>query len=133
MLGARPRPSLSSVHAHVPNALTPHYDVSKAGIEALTRSMALYFGRFNVRVNAVAPGPVATAALVERMTSRAAAGGLAVAEALRRHAEETAPGRMVTETDVAQTVLYLLGPQSGGLTGQMLTVDAGKCPLYPGY
>lgn len=101
------------------------YTASKHAVLGIVRATALDLGRHGIRVNAVAPGPVATAALVERMTKRAAAGGLEVEDALRRHAGETALGRMVTADDVAETVLHLLGPGSAGMTGQMLTVDAG--------
>lgn len=48
----------SSVHAHRPHGLFPHYDVAKAGVEATTRNAALNLGAAGVRVNAVAPGPI---------------------------------------------------------------------------
>lgn len=113
------------------NAATAHprqcaYTASKHAVLGIVRATALDLGRFGIRVNAVAPGPVATEALIGRLEARAAAGGLGVEAALAGHAAETALGRMASEDDVADTVLYLLGPGAAAMTGQMLTVDCGR-------
>ena len=91
----------------------------------IVRSAALDLGRDAIRVNALGPGPIATDALRERLARREAAGGLARDEALRRHAAETALGRMSTEDDVARAALFLASDLSSGLTGQILPIDAG--------
>ncbi len=89
------------------------------------RSVAADVGRLGIRVNAVAPGPIATEALLGRMAARAASGGLAVDEALRQASTTTALGRMATADEVADAVLFLASDLSSGITGQLLPVDAG--------
>ncbi|MFN8593058.1 MAG: 3-oxoacyl-ACP reductase family protein [Thermomicrobiales bacterium] len=117
--------NISSVHAHVPNALTPHYDAAKAGLEALTRSMALYFGRFGVRVNAVAPGPIASGL----------GGGGADAyspEVRERQRRATALGRFGRPEEVAAVVAFLASDEASYITGTTVMVDGGFLLRHPG-
>ncbi len=101
------------------------YVASKHAVLGIVRSAALELGPLGVRVNAVAPGPIATEALLGRIRSRSAAGGLSEQEALDAAAAETALGRMATADEVASATLFLASPLSSGITGQMLPVDAG--------
>jgi NAD(P)-dependent dehydrogenase (short-subunit alcohol dehydrogenase family) len=101
------------------------YVASKHAVLGIARSAALELGRRGIRVNAVAPGPVATEALLERMRRRAAAGGLSVEQALARAAEATALGRIATVDDVAGATLFLASDLSAGVTGHLLPVDGG--------
>jgi NAD(P)-dependent dehydrogenase (short-subunit alcohol dehydrogenase family) len=115
---------MASLNAHRAHPRQHAYTASKHAVLGLTRSAALDLGRFGIRVNALGPGPVLTAALKARIDGRAAAGGLPVEEALRQYAD-TAIGRMVTEQDVANAALFLASDLSAGITGALLPVDGG--------
>ncbi|MDO8209027.1 SDR family NAD(P)-dependent oxidoreductase [Conexibacter sp. CPCC 206217] len=101
------------------------YAASKHAALGVVRSAALDLGRRGIRVNGVAPGPIATDALVTRMTRREAEGGLPVAEALAQAASATALGRIATVDDVAAATLFLASDMAGGVTGHLLPVDGG--------
>jgi NAD(P)-dependent dehydrogenase (short-subunit alcohol dehydrogenase family) len=107
---------VSSVSAHDPLPGAAHYSAAKAGVVALTRSLALEYGRAGVRVNSVAPGYMDTpmsAPVLDR-------------EPVRRRIEATIPlGRVAAPQEVAEVVAWLLGPGAGYLTGQDLVVDGG--------
>jgi NAD(P)-dependent dehydrogenase (short-subunit alcohol dehydrogenase family) len=101
------------------------YVASKHAVVGLVRAVALDVGPRNIRVNAVGPGPVATAALLERMKAREQEGGPCVARALEQAAANTALGRLVTEQEVASAVLFLSSELASGITGQLIAIDAG--------
>lgn len=114
--------SMNSCH---PAPAQSAYTASKHAVLGLMRVAALDLGPDGIRVNAIAPGPVATDALRERLAHRAADGGLAVDDALREAARSTALGRMVTEDEVASAALFLASDLSSGITGVLLPVDGG--------
>jgi NAD(P)-dependent dehydrogenase (short-subunit alcohol dehydrogenase family) len=101
------------------------YVASKHAVLGLTRSAALDLGRRGIRVNALGPGAVATEALLERMATRERERGIPVQTALEQAAAATALGRMVTVDEVAGAALFLASPLSSGITGQLLSIDAG--------
>ena len=92
-----------------------NYAAAKAGIIGLTRSAARELGKYNVTVNAVAPGLIDTpliAALGEEERERA-----------RR---ESALGRIGTPEDVAALIFFLCSEDAGFITGQVIAVDGGQ-------
>ncbi len=103
----------------------PAYVASKHAVLGLVRSAAIALGEHDVRVNCVGPGPVATDALLSRMSHRSAATGHSVHDALSRAAALTALGRIATVADVVNTLAFLTSDLSGGVTGQLIAVDGG--------
>jgi NAD(P)-dependent dehydrogenase (short-subunit alcohol dehydrogenase family) len=101
------------------------YVASKHAVLGLVRSAALDLGRRGVRVNAIAPGAVATDALLERMRTRERERGIRVEDALAAAAAQSALGRMATAEDVAGAALFLASDLAAGITGHLLPVDAG--------
>ena len=114
--------SLNSWRGHPQQAA---YVASKHAVYGLVRAAALDLGQYNIRVNALAPGPIATDALVDRVTDRAASGGPLVDQALQAMADSTALGRRASEADVAAACLFLASDLANGITGQLIPVDAG--------
>ena len=114
--------SLNGYRAHPKQVL---YSASKHAAIGIMRAAALDLGRRGIRVNALAPGPIATAALVGRVEARAATGGPAATAALAAMAEETALGRMVTVEDVANAAHFLASDASAGMTGTLFPINAG--------
>ena len=105
--------NLSSVAAFTGGAFGPHYAAAKAAVLGLTRSAARELGDRGIRVNCVAPGPVASS-MTDSLPDDVLAGLLA-ATALRR---------VVTPEEVADTVLGIA--TTTGVTGQTLVVDGGR-------
>jgi len=90
------------------------YSVSKAGIDALVRSVAATYGGQGIRCNAVAPGFIATEAL--RATASDRIGTLAQASAL---------GRLASPDEIAAVIAFIASDAASYLTGQTVTVDGG--------
>jgi NAD(P)-dependent dehydrogenase (short-subunit alcohol dehydrogenase family) len=110
----------SSVLASSPSAAhfaTHAYAASKGAIEALTRSMAARYAADGVRVNAVAPGLIATP-----MSERAQADDAILAYLRARQPLTGAPG---TADDVADAILYLASDEARFVTGVILEVAGG--------
>jgi NAD(P)-dependent dehydrogenase (short-subunit alcohol dehydrogenase family) len=99
----------------VENAL---YSLTKAAIEHLTRCLAAELAKDGIRVNAVAPGPVATE-ILQRLGP----------DVERTHAELTATvplGRMGTPDELAWWIVQLVDPHAAWVTGVVLPIDGGQ-------
>ncbi|EQD51841.1 short-chain dehydrogenase/reductase SDR [mine drainage metagenome] len=97
---------------------TAHSAAAKAGVLALTRTLAVEWARHGIRVNAVAPGPVHTEGTDRQLwtdgrVTRAVAGSVPL-------------GRFGTAEEIAESVAFLAGPRAAYITGQVLTVDGGQ-------
>jgi 3-oxoacyl-[acyl-carrier protein] reductase len=92
-----------------------NYAASKAGVIALTRSLARELGAFGVNVNCVAPGMVRTA-----MTATLPP------EAMAKAIEESPLRRVSEPDDVAQTILFLCSDRARNITGEVIKVDSGQ-------
>ena len=97
------------------------YSAAKAGLHALTREVAVTYGRDNIRCNAVVPGAV--------MTAR----GLATLppDIIRLFAEETPLPRLAAPEDIADVVVFLASTMSSMVTGQAIIVDGGMLSKLP--
>ena len=104
------------------------YTATKHAALGIVRAAALDLGRYGIRVNGLAPGPIATDALMQRIRTRAAQGGASEEDALHALSAETALGRMATAEEVAKTALFLASDLSSGITGRLFPIDAGLLP-----
>lgn len=96
------------------------YNVSKSGVIALTKSMAIDFAAHNIRVNCVCPGTTETP-LVEAALERAPDPAAA-----RRAVEEVRPAnRLGRPEEIAAGILYLASDESPYATGSILSIDGG--------
>jgi NAD(P)-dependent dehydrogenase (short-subunit alcohol dehydrogenase family) len=94
-----------------------HSASAKAGVLAMTKTLAAEWARHGIRVNAIAPGPFET---------KGAAANLWPDDEVRAGIERAIPlGRFATTDEVAAQCLHLLSPVSGYLTGECLVVDGG--------
>lgn len=98
------------------------YDASKGAVLTLTKSLALEFGRYDIRVNAVAPGGILTENLQTYMADEPAIEGK---RQLRKFMERMPLGRMGRPDDVARVVLFLASEMSSYITGSLVIVDGG--------
>lgn len=106
--------NISSVVGLMGNAGQTNYTASKAGVIGMTKSLAKEVASRGICVNCVAPGFIQTS-----MTD-------ALTDAQKETIFKQIPmGRLGLPDEIAEAVLFLSGPESGYITGQVLTVDGG--------
>jgi len=96
------------------------YSAAKGGVMALTRSVASGFVKANIRVNAIAPGAVATERVVAMIPD----------VTLAFSAAEGVP-QLARPDDIANACVFLASDESSFLTGQVLSIDGGLSTLRP--
>ncbi|GIK39691.1 MAG: short-chain dehydrogenase [Chloroflexota bacterium] len=109
--------NVSSVRGFLATPNSTIYDTAKAGVNALTRQLAVELGPLGIRVNAVCPGHV--------LTERFRAGWQENAELLRFHEEVYPLRRAGTPADIANAVAFLCSDEASFITGHLLVVDGG--------
>ncbi len=117
--------NITSVAGQRAYPLRSAYAVSKAGLIALTRTLAAEVGPYNIRVNAIAPGPVSGNRMKRVIEGRARSTGQSTAEVEASYLGALALGRMVEEEDVARMALFLASEQGDNITGQVFNVCSG--------
>lgn len=117
--------NISSVAGRIGYALRTPYAASKWGMIGLSHSLAAELGPYGIRVNAVLPGPTEGERINQVITARAGAEGEPVEEIRQRLVKDIPLGRMPTEAEVAETVLFLASDAASGMTGQAFTVCGG--------
>ena len=116
---------MASINAFLAHPRQMLYTASKHAALGIIRAAAHDLGRYNIRVNGIAPGPIATDALLERIRTRAAKGGLSEQEALAKLTADNALARLATADEVAKAALFLASDLASGISGELLPVDAG--------
>jgi NAD(P)-dependent dehydrogenase (short-subunit alcohol dehydrogenase family) len=112
--------NMSSINGRVAIANQAPYNVSKGGLDQLTRVMALALAAKGVRVNAIAPGSILTEMLQTVMTDDAAR---------RTILSRTPLGRCGEPDEVAKVAVFLASDDSSYITGEIVTVDGGRMTL----
>jgi 3-oxoacyl-[acyl-carrier protein] reductase len=113
--------SMSSTSA-LGNRGQANYSTAKAGLQGLTTTLAIELGPFGVTANAIAPGFIETA-----MTKATAERIGTTIEAMREATASAVPVRRGgMPEDIANTVAFFAGEESGYVTGQVIYVDGGR-------
>jgi len=116
------KPGASVINISAPQAFIPmmaqiHVCAAKAGVDMITRTLALEWGRAGVRVNSVVPGPIDGTEGMAR---------LAPTETIRKKVVDGVPlGRFGTPEDIGNACLFLASDLAGFVTGAIIPVDGG--------
>lgn len=112
--------NISSINALVTMPNLTAYAVSKAGVNQLTRAMALALAPHGIRVNAIGPGAIETDML------RSSRSDSSVTASILAH---TPLGRLGTPMEIAAVAAFLASDEASYVTGQVLYADGGRLPL----
>jgi 2-hydroxycyclohexanecarboxyl-CoA dehydrogenase len=112
--------NMSSLHAIRGQAGRAHYAAAKGAIIGLTKSLAREKAALNIRVNAVAPGPIDTPLW------RAGRSGARLRRDMKDRATVIPIGRLGRPEEIAEVIAFLLSERSSYVTGAVLTADGGE-------
>jgi NAD(P)-dependent dehydrogenase (short-subunit alcohol dehydrogenase family) len=110
--------SISATYAPVGSAYVVPSSVSKAGVEALTRSLAVEWGNRGIRMNAIAPGPIPTQGAFSRVLPRPELEAVAL--------DRNPLRRFGTVEELANLAAFLVSDGSGYINGEVIRMDGGE-------
>jgi len=94
-----------------------HVSAAKAGVDALTRNLAVEWGRYGIRVNGIAPGPIEDTEGMKRL----------VPEPVKERLRKNIPlGRFGRISDIEQAAVFLCSDAASFINGEVLVVDGGQ-------
>ena len=117
--------NIASVDALHPTGNLVHYDASKGGLVAMTRSLALEVARHGIRVNAIAPGSIDTPGARSATMAVTKGTGVDLAELAKMFLARIPMGRMGAPDEIARVALFLASRASEYVTGSLVVVDGG--------
>ncbi|MDD5543343.1 MAG: SDR family oxidoreductase [Acidobacteriia bacterium] len=110
--------NISATHAFSPIAFQAHVCAAKAGVDMLTRTLALEWGQPGVRVNSIAPGPIDETEGMKR---------LGPTPEIRKKITQSIPlRRFGTKDEIADLALFLCSEAAGYITGAVFVCDGGQ-------
>ena len=109
--------NISAPQSYVPMLLQSHVCAAKAGVDMLTRTLALEWGGDGIRVNSIVPGPIENTEGMKRLAP--------TEEALNAVIESVPLNRLGTASDIGQTAMFLASPYGEYITGAVIPVDGG--------
>lgn len=110
--------NIVSTHAWTGNPGTAHSAAAKAGVLALTRTLAVEWAPYDIRVNAVAPGPFISPGSEKLLWPTEEARNFAVSK--------VPVGRFADVQEIADACLYVLSDYADFMNGEVLTIDGGR-------
>lgn len=117
--------NISSINGQNPAALVAAYNVAKAGVISLTRTLALELAAYGVRVNAVCPGPVYTDFNRTLMAQRCESLNITEEQMIEKIRGAIPLGRWGQPTDIANGVAFLCSPEASWMTGEVVRISGG--------
>ncbi len=111
----------ATLHYHG-TPLQLHASAAKAGVDAITKNLAVEWGRFGIRVCGIAPGPIAETEGMKR---------LAPGEVSAKMTAAIPAGRFGAIDEIAAAAVYLRSPAAAYVSGHTLVVDGGHCIATP--
>jgi len=108
--------NISATLHYLGTPLQLHVSAAKAGVDALTRNLAVEWGRYGIRVNAIAPGPIEDTEGMRRLVAAP------VKEKLREHIPL---GRLGLIEDIERAAVFLCSDAASYINGAVLVVDGG--------
>jgi NAD(P)-dependent dehydrogenase (short-subunit alcohol dehydrogenase family) len=110
--------NISAPQSFVPTKFQAHVCAAKAGVDMLTRVLAMEWGEDGVRVNSIVPGPIEGTEGIRRLVP--------TQDAMDRMLKTVPLGRLGTKTDIANMALFLSSPLCSYVTGAVIPVDGGR-------
>ncbi len=117
--------NIASIDALHPSGNLVHYDSSKGGVVMMTKALALEFGAHHIRVNAIAPGGIATPGAAASTAGVTQDHSAATEDFTKAFLARIPLGRMGEPDDIAAVALFLASDAARYMTGSLLVVDGG--------